>query len=532
MQGPIKVVDVYGDILPVSRSWLEEEIRQGRLSPHTGVQYGPWTGEAFLPAGELSALQALWDEPNAALSRQLLRRSPAWLSHAVSLLILVVGLTTLLVDAQLLSAQDWIHALKARGPTGFEPLVFEGAWASPWLSQLVHGGPDHLFVNLAVLGYCGYRVERAHGAQGFAAIAASSLGFGALAIALFEPVPVVGSSILAFGLWGAQIATGFRFGDSLPPTHRKYYGYGNLLAFAVLWAGSLRHGGVSHWGHLGGLLGGAGLVMLWKPAVHWRRGGQAGTLALSVALTGLTLGLGPLLRALPNTACGLPQRVLVEEAGLSLGVPHRMLPEGFEDSGESYRHTIMDEPAWRTGPASSEAVYAGTARMVAESLVAGDLLQGPDLLSYLERRYGIQGELVDIEMRPVGPGWTVQVVEFTDQGNGERYRLVDHHLPRGRWLTRLGYIVALRGGQPGPRGQVFERIVRSVEEGELPSLAHARAEHERNPSSRRLRMELGAALIEAGEAEGAAQLYRQLLEEDAEDGEAAWWLAHAEGIYR
>ncbi|MCP4804507.1 MAG: rhomboid family intramembrane serine protease [Proteobacteria bacterium] len=499
MDGPIKFVDRYGDIVSVRKEWLDEEIRSGHFSPFTGVQYEPWTGEAFLPIGELPAFAEVWKEPNAAFTKHLLRKSPAWLSHVVSGSIFLAGLAQLSVFFGW--APTFIALFFELGATGFEPILLDDRVLAPWTSQLIHGTPDHLLMNLAVLGYCGYRVERAMGWAGYLAVAVAGVLGGSLGVTCFEDLPVIGSSILAFAVWGAQIAIGFRYGHSIVPKQRRFYGYGNLLAFAVLFVGTLRSDAISHYGHLGGLVGGVAVAMTLRPRFH---GGRP--FPLIVAVTLVTLAIGPLIRLVPPLAWGVEEPVVADQSALILTVPGRLVPEG-----GGYEYTIMGEPAWKTSWASDEAIYTGLLRQAERSLQAGDLLLGQDFVDYLDDRYDIQGTLVE-EPQPIGPGWTVTSVEFVDAVNGRTYRIDEHHLARGRYLTRLGHIVEVDAeGPANRRGELFARIVADAVEDELPSVAHARSEVARSPTSRRLRLELADALSEAGGPEEADGLYAELV---------------------
>lgn len=498
----LRMVDQYGDIVSVSRSWLDEEIRSGHFSPHTGIQYAPWTGEAFVAIGELPAFAEVWTEPNAAFTRHLLRRRPAWLAHGVSSLILLAGLVQLMGFFGV--APGFISSFFDQGATGFEALLLEGRILAPWSSQLIHGSPDHLLMNLAVVGYCGYRVERALGWSGYAAVAAAGVLGGSLAITCFEGLPVIGSSILGFAVWGAQIAIGFRYGNAIPPLQRKFYGYGNLLAFAVLFVGTLRSDAVSHWGHVGGFAGGVVVAMTLAPALGKR--GPKGVLLRVAAISLVTLALGPLIRLVPPLAWGPTQSIELEETGLVLDLPSRLLP----DEGV-YEYVIMREPAWKTSWASDEAIYSGLSWQAERALRDGDLLLGADFVVFLSEQYAI--DAVEVPSRPpLGPGWTVTTVEFVDEGNGDTYRIEEHHLARGRYLTRLGTILRVEDGATGPRGELFDGILRSAAEGELPTVRAARSEVGRNPTSRRLRLELAGVLADAGETDEADALYAELVD--------------------
>ncbi|MCB9763333.1 MAG: rhomboid family intramembrane serine protease [Alphaproteobacteria bacterium] len=501
---------VDGEVHPVDLADLDEDIRQGRVLADAELSYAPWTGEDFVPLGALPQLAEAFESPNAGFVRHLLRGPLPWASTAVTAVVLAAGLLQIglmIVGGAFRAQALWVLNLYGRSAVGFEPLLFDGAWWSPWGSQLVHSGPTHLFPNLAVLGYAGYRVERALGPTGYAVVAAAALLGGVAAVTILQPIPVVGSSILGFGLWGAQLAIGFRMGDTMPSRHRAFYGYGNLAIFVVLFAGTLAGENVSHYAHVGGFAGGALAAVLVKPPfmfpatararVRTRLWGLAAALAIAPSF------LGPVLRHVPWVAYWPPQEVDLVDVGATVTVPGRLLPE---DGERAYTMTARGMPAWNISRRDLTFVFCGLDRLRWDQVEGGDPLTGEALARYWS---SVEGDAHAIEAPPPrAPGWTAHALEFVDEDGTPKFRLVEHHLLRGRYLNRVGYVVNVdEGGASGPREPLYRSIAASVRVGEPPDLAKAREQHARSPTSPRIRLELARALWDLGDLVQADAIY-------------------------
>ena len=497
-----------GDTVPIDLTDLDERIRSGEVLADAELRHAPWTGDAFVPLAHLADLAEAFDAPRARLAAHFRSPPAPWASAALTTLVALFGLFQLFLGALPVSDEvyAWLVAAYTNAATGLEPLVFDQRWASAWLSQLSHAGPMHLFPNLAVLGYSGYRVERALGARGYGLVAAAAVFVGVVFIVLFQRNAVIGSSVLGFGMWGAQLAIGFRYGDGIPPGQRAYYGYGNLLFFALLVGASLYQETTSHVAHLGGFLGGVAATFLLRPshlvpraqAVRAGRATVAGVLGVSLA----TLAIGPVVSRIPVAAYWPAETVALEDVGATLEVPGRLLPE----DGRPWSVSVRGMPAWTTSRASDEFVFCGLETLRWELALAGDPRTGEALASHWNLR--LDGTARPVEAPPPrGPGWTSHALEFVDAEGEARYLLVEQHLLRGRYLNRLGYVVALDGGEPGPRAPLFEQVVDSIVVGEPPTLAAARDEHLRNDASPRLRVELASALHDVGDLEQADALY-------------------------
>ena len=89
------------------------------------------------------------------------------------------------------------------------PTVLDGRWYTPLSAQLLHGSIGHFLVNIVAIVYCGVHVEKRAGRQLFLQVIIASAAVGGAFVCLASERPVVGSSILGFGLWGAQVSVGF-----------------------------------------------------------------------------------------------------------------------------------------------------------------------------------------------------------------------------------------------------------------------------------------------------------------------------------
>ena len=142
-------------------------------------------------------------------------------------------------------------------------------------STVIHGGPLHLFMNMAGLAYFGSMVIERVGERAFwPVVGLSAIGAGGVfALLATSAAPMVGASGILFGMLGAvgiwAVMDRMAMGASLRPLMKPTFAFVGLnIALSLVVAN------VAWQAHLGGALGGAvaGLVA-WKPprAVAWRR---------------------------------------------------------------------------------------------------------------------------------------------------------------------------------------------------------------------------------------------------------------------
>lgn len=258
--GELQQVELRGEeeVTVLHPSELEEEIRRGRVLGSAEVRYAPWTGTEFARIETIAALASAVDAPAARAAARLMRNSLPWATVLLSVLMLgAFGL-------QLWFGVQGLEPGRV-GAVGFEPTLLEGAWWSAWTAPWLHGNALHLMVNLPLLAYSCFRVERAMGMTGLLQVLlGASLG-AALLIVPFSELPVVGSSILAYGAWGAQLGLGLRLGDAIPRGQRSAYGWRSYILFTLFLLSGFSAPKVSVLGHLGGYLGGLA-ISLWAPA--------------------------------------------------------------------------------------------------------------------------------------------------------------------------------------------------------------------------------------------------------------------------
>lgn len=489
-----------GATVPVDLNDLDERVRAGSLPATAQLRHAPWTGQEWRLLGELPELQDAFRAPGARLSQRLAHAPTSWAAIGVSALILLFG------ALQVITEMGWDALLPfyENAAVGFDPMAFEGRFWAPYSSQLVHANfAVHLLGNLSVIAYSGYRTERALGRDGYAVVAILSVLFGALFVAMGQRGTVIGSSVLAFGLLAAQLTIGFRFGDTLPASQRRFYGFGNLLFAAVILAGTLTTPNVSHAAHAGGFVGGLLGALLWKPQFLSTRSPKAlwpilGALLLSPLL------LGPLLRVMPGALWG-SERVDLPKVGASLQVPSRFIAP----PGKGI--TVRGMPAWRSSPNSDELFFCGLVELDWERVAQGDPLVG----GVLEDDWGrlIEGSPREVTPPPSrGPAWSAHALVFDGEEGEPDYLLVEHHRLQGVWLNRVGYIVTLdEDEQSGARTPIFEEMMTSVEVGEPPELATVRSAHLDNPISERKRLDLARALYKVGDMQQADALFAMVI---------------------
>lgn len=314
---------------------LEEELRRGRLPDSVHVQHPEWTGDGFVPAREIAALRDALAAEEARMCAQLRRFGVPWVTVGVCGVLGLVGVG---------QAVSWVlgqgDAVVDVTAVGFARTVMDRAFWTPFTAALTHVSVGHLAVNLPLLAYSGYRTERVLGAWGASSVFAMALLWSSIAILMWSDLPVVGASTLAYGVWGAQIAIGFRHSALVPAELQSRYGVGNLVLFLPLAFMSLFDGpGVSLVGHAGGLVGGVLAVVGSRP-FHPSRG---------KSLAAAALGLTTLLPWSPAWVWAGTWSPVEISDGISLSLPSRWL---------EHRGRWEGMPAWSSG--DRYPVFAGT----------------------------------------------------------------------------------------------------------------------------------------------------------------------------
>lgn len=343
------------EMYPVDLGDLDRDIRTGQVSPTAELLHPPWTGARFAYLTEIPQLEDAFNAPDARLCRWMRNQRRPGLSLAVALLTVTAAALQTAGTAPTSRLHALAEAMARHGGLGFEPTLLEGAWWTPLASQLVHDPRQpafHMLVNLPLVAYGGYRVERALGRGGYAVVAAASVLTGALFVLWFTDRVVVGSSLLGFGLWAAQIAIGFRWSTGVPLEQRAFYGWGTWLVFAPLYLLSLVGSDISHVGHLGGVMGGLLAVAALSPESTVRQPEVARRRWVNLLFAALLLALAPLLcLAWPRSPALLAWPQITEpvhEQAATLSLPLRLSNHPIEAFGGS---------AWVPAAESDEPVF-------------------------------------------------------------------------------------------------------------------------------------------------------------------------------
>lgn len=454
---------------------LIEELRRGRLRDTTPIQHDPWTGAEFRPARTIPELAEALQAPEARLCATLRGPARVWAMPA-----LLVALSVGFVVQAILGLPAFLQgdvlgtAVMRGGAMGLGPTLLDGHWWSPWTAEFLHVGPGHLLGNMPMIAYFGYRVERALGASSMAFVVAMSALFGALFVVPLSTLPVVGSSVIAYGLWGAQMAIGFRYDGALPAERRGNYGMGVVVFFLPMLAMSIYTArGVSLLGHFGGLAGGILATWLARPSTMggtgmWPRAGVAAVAPMVLAAVGAQVPLwGWSTQSWPDRgfAVELPSFFAKEArvAGMYGWIAH-----DFDTSGVFAMTYVRSEPGLGT-PEELAADWGDGATVI------GTTQEGRDRVVSLA----------------VGDT-TVNV----------------HERERGLYLLRFGEM--LGPGAGAGRKAVHARMIASVQMLDRPTMIEARTAFEKAPSDPRAMLDYAGQLEMNGEAAKADELYAKL----------------------
>lgn len=315
---------VDGEVRLVEIPELEEGVRRASILGDAELHYPPWTGELWSRIDAIEALHEALDTPDARLAAHLLRPRRAWGTAAL------VGILLLAAGAQFVGRGAFAAdpTLLHRLSVGWESTLIDGAWWSPWTAPLVHESFFHLLGNLVIVAYCGWRTERALGASGLLGVLTGAILGGTAAILALSRLGCVGASVLAFGLWGAQFAVGWRYGAGIPEKLRPHYGLGTILVAAPLLAWSFANPQVSFAGHLGGFVGGVAAVFALPVATavprHARGVARRRALALAAAFTAVP-GLASTAAPHVPAALAFPTETLLDpETRIAVELPWRL----------------------------------------------------------------------------------------------------------------------------------------------------------------------------------------------------------------
>ncbi len=417
---------------------LEAGVRHGRIPSETEVQFGPWTGRAFVRVHRIPELARFLEDPDARFAARL-RKRPFPRAAAV-----LTGFVALCALIQQLAFGPEAVTL---GAIGWDACFLDGHWWAIATSHFLHWPRAplvHALGNAGYLAYCGYRVEQAWGASGFGKVVAFAMGLSSLAILFGESMPVIGSSTIAFGLLGGQIAIGFRQGDAIPAGWRNVYGWGTAIAAVILvlfhvaldmaLTGDPRlASGVSHVAHAGGFLGGMLAVLTARSAVLAPRAERRRAAVFDFVTATLVLLL-PLV-----VVFALPR------APSALGMPWDRDRSGFDIPAHLADHPIAigGFPGWIGAPGSNEPILLA-------DVDPGEMDRGAWWAVQLEH------DVAAVEPPEIAP-WHVAAWDLLD--DDRHRRIVELDLPDRDVQTRVAWIIERAGPTDfGARERLYEEI--------------------------------------------------------------------------
>jgi len=326
-----------GSLATYTYDEFEVAVRAGHVGPDAQVRFPPVTGEAFVAARELEAWRSVDDAPRTRFQRRFDLRRPPWVT--LSLTVLLAG-----VFAWQVRTYPVLNpaALVRQGAKSMAWQVELGQWWRLVSASLLHSSWLHLVPNLLFLLYVGWNVEAILGGAGMALLLAVSATGSMAASSIATDAATVGASGMTFGVFGAAVALGWRFGSWLPPKVRSRYGWPVVPFVAWFLITGITWKTVDNFCHAGGLLAGgtAGMLLpsaLAEKAEHWpRRGARIAAAVGLVAAVGLFLPLAWNVGLLPGGGPRL-EAVTSAEAGWSLQPPRGWTPLGSSRRGPGWR---------------------------------------------------------------------------------------------------------------------------------------------------------------------------------------------------
>ncbi|MFD1466323.1 rhomboid family intramembrane serine protease [Lapidilactobacillus mulanensis] len=205
----------------------------------------------------------------------------------VMLLILVVQL--LVFAGETFSGGSESGLVLVNWGAKYDPLIRIGEWWRLITPVFVHIGFMHILVNSFTLYYIGGAVEEMIGHWRFFLVYfLSALSGNLMSFAFGGGALSAGASTALFGLFGVYIALGVVFDDSMyyRQTGRQFL---MLAAFNLVF--DLFAQGIDIWGHIGGLLGGFLLIIVFalpgqklRKGVYWQIGASVLFLAICAFL--------------------------------------------------------------------------------------------------------------------------------------------------------------------------------------------------------------------------------------------------------
>lgn len=310
---------------------FEEKVRGGHIGPHMEICFPVVTGDSFVAAKDLELYQGLYQTDILNFKRYFhLGRIP-WLTTALIAGLMVVHFWW--PEAPNRSADELLQ----RGAKSL-PLMLElGQWWRLLSANFIHVSSWHLAVNCLFLLNLGGPAEAIFRRLDYVLILLGTALGGTLLSTLVNPAVSCGASGMVFGVWGATATFGIRYRSILPKRYRRYF-IGSVIPYSVfaLYMG-IAMPGVDNWGHLGGLLVGAGFACFLPARMLRPRDPLALAKILGLGCTALLIVLGTSFAAGPGD---LVRDLYFPRHGLIVAVPQswRTLVAEPEVSTQNYAY--------------------------------------------------------------------------------------------------------------------------------------------------------------------------------------------------
>lgn len=492
---------------------FEAEVRAGSIRPSTQVRVPMITGGLWVSARDLELFKQLYAPAEIRFARTFsLGRFPyvtvlLCVGQVVLFLTLSKGTRVLPLDT----------LLDAGAKVGANILELGETWRL-LTANVLHRDVLHLAFNTFFLFNVGGTVENAYRTRDYLVILlGSALGTTVLSLAM-SSVPSVGASGIVLGLFGSASVFGYKYGELLPRRYRRYFG-GAVLPFAlfILYVG-LSSPDTDNWGHVGGLVAGAGATAFLSPRLlhgereswmaHWASGfALIGLLALVLGAGSVVRGRGPQLNTFVD-----------DTSGIAVAYPVRW------ESGENH----LGDPAWgnRLGVSLGLRVERrAEARFTLDELRASFLAE----LEELERT----GELAKVEIKSERPflveGGRGLELEIYLASRAGPQRTRNYLVERGYYSYRM--VLSAPEARDKSYGPVFDRLVGGLRLEEPAGLRASRRVAETFPGMSSAQVELGDRLAEIGNVQAAARAYQRALASVPDLPEALYGLARLSLAY-
>lgn len=482
-------------------------MRRGDIPVDQQIRFEPATGDAFVPAHTLELYTTLLNDPRARLVAGFSLSRPPWVTLVVAAAL--IGTFAWQLQADRLTSAVLID----QGAKSLPHQVELGQWWRLLTASLLHAGWTHLIPNVVYVLYVGWNVESLLGRTGTLLVMVGSAVASMALSSIATPLPTVGASGVTFGLFGAAVALGWRYGAWLPRRTASRFGWSvfpfvvYFLAFGAMWSDW-----VDNFCHLGGLIAG-GLLGLTLPSAHieteeesWRAPARVGAAVGIVVLAGILMPAAWGLELL-GTVQPADEPTVFPQAGYAVRPPRTWIAEQ-ADGAPSWRSPTgcarMTTSAWTEeheppSKASVRAVWVAALERGGAVVSPRELALKPRLPEELTGCFTLEADLVV---------------------DGVLLRSLELGCVRGTHVTTVQFVHPLEHWQAYAR--VRTRTLATLELREPSSLGRARDVAEAEPDSG-AKLALAATLARLGEREEAEALLAELEVAEPDAPEVLYW---------